>query len=50
MKYIRHYNNVPKTLKWRYFDPTRRITPGSAQGARSSDPSVDNSPCQAHLK
>ena len=30
MKYIRHYNNVPKTVKWRYFDPTRRITPSSA--------------------
>ena len=26
MKYIRHYNKVPKTVKWRYFDPTRRIT------------------------
>ena len=30
MKYIRHYNNAPKTVKWRYFDPTRRITPRSA--------------------
>ncbi len=30
MKYIRHYNNVPKTVKWRYFDPTRRITTTSA--------------------
>src|SRR5437879_10035253 len=30
MKYIRHYNNVPKTVKWRYFDPTRHITPSSA--------------------
>jgi hypothetical protein len=30
MKYIRHYNKVPKTVKWRYFDPTRRITPNSA--------------------
>ena len=29
MKYIRHYNNVPKTVKWRYFDPTRRITSSS---------------------
>ena len=27
MKYIRHYNKVPRTVKWRYFDPTRRITP-----------------------
>src|ERR1700723_722613 len=30
MKYIHHYNNVPKTVKWRHFDPTRRITPSSA--------------------
>jgi transposase len=30
MKYIRHCNKVPKTVKWRYFDPTRRISPSSA--------------------
>src|SRR5262252_10123739 len=30
MKYIRHYNKAPKTVKWRHFDPTRRITPSSA--------------------
>jgi len=30
MKYIRHYNNLPKTVKWRYFDPTSRITSTSA--------------------
>src|SRR5271170_5482298 len=30
MKYIRHYNKVPKTVKWRYFDPSKRITPQSA--------------------
>jgi len=29
MKYIRHYNQAPKTVKWRHFDPTRRITPSS---------------------
>src|SRR5882724_7860083 len=29
MKYIRQYNKTPKTVKWRYFDPTRRITPSS---------------------
>src|SRR5881394_3309567 len=34
MKYIRHYNNVPKTVKWRYFDPTRRITPESIEIGR----------------
>src|ERR1700691_3115964 len=30
MKYIHHYNKVPKTVKWRYFDPMRRITLSSA--------------------
>ena len=29
MKYIRHYNQAPKTVKWRHFDPTRHITPSS---------------------
>jgi transposase len=29
MRYIRHYNRQPKTVKWKYFDPTRRITPTS---------------------
>src|ERR1700752_587041 len=29
MHYIRHYNKAPKTIKWRYRDPTRRITPDS---------------------
>ena len=27
MRHIRHYDNAPKTVKWKYFDPTRRITP-----------------------
>jgi transposase len=26
MKYIRLYNQQPKTVKWKYFDPSRRIT------------------------
>jgi transposase len=26
MRYIRHYNKTPKTVKWKYFDPTKRIT------------------------
>ena len=26
MRYIRHYNEQPKPVKWKYFDPTRRIT------------------------
>src|SRR5579862_2007060 len=30
MRYIRHYNKDPKTVKWKYFDPTRRITTKSA--------------------
>jgi transposase len=29
MRYIRQYNKDPKTVKWKYFDPTRRITPAS---------------------
>src|SRR6202049_2663120 len=30
MRYIRQYNTAPKTVKWKYFDPTRRITSQSA--------------------
>lgn len=30
MRYIRQYNKAPKPVKWKYFDPTRRITPASA--------------------
>ena len=30
MRYIRHYNKNPKTVKWKYVDPSRRITPDSA--------------------
>jgi transposase len=30
MRYIRHYNRAPKTVKWKYFDPTKRITSRSA--------------------
>jgi transposase len=26
MRYIRYYNKAPKTVKWKYFDPTKRIT------------------------
>jgi len=29
MRYIRQYNKAPKTVKWKYFDPTRRISPES---------------------
>src|SRR5262245_47776140 len=30
MRYIRHYNEAPKTVKWRYFDPAARIASRSA--------------------
>src|SRR5262245_38194897 len=26
MRYIRHYNKAPKTVKWKYYDPSRRIS------------------------
>lgn len=29
MRYIRQYNKNAKPVKWKYFDPTRRITPES---------------------
>lgn len=29
MRYIRRYNEQPKSVKWKYFDPTRRITTDS---------------------
>jgi transposase len=29
MRYIRHYNKAPKIVKWKYFDPSRRISPES---------------------
>jgi len=29
MRYIGHYNKAPKPVKWKYHDPSRRITPGS---------------------
>jgi len=30
MRYIRKYNEEPKPVKWKYFDPSRRITPDSS--------------------
>jgi transposase len=30
MRYIRQYNDVPKTVKWKYFDPSRRIAPSTS--------------------
>jgi transposase len=30
MRYIRHYNKPPRTVKWKYCDPSRRIGPQSA--------------------
>lgn len=29
MRYVRQYNKAPKNIKWRYRDPTKRITPNS---------------------
>jgi len=29
MRYIRQYNKKPRAVKWKYFDPARRITPTS---------------------
>jgi len=29
MRYIRQYNKTPRTVKWKYFDPSRRITSDS---------------------
>jgi len=26
MRYIRHYNKTPKTVKWRYADPSHQYT------------------------
>jgi transposase len=30
MRYIRHYNKSPRTVKWKYFDPNRRIAPSTS--------------------
>jgi transposase len=30
MRYIRHYNQTPRTVKWKYFDPSRRIAPSTS--------------------
>jgi transposase len=29
MKYIRHYNKAPKTIRWTYSNPKKRISPGA---------------------
>jgi len=29
LRYIRKYNEQPRPVKWKYFDPTRRATPDS---------------------
>jgi hypothetical protein len=38
MYYIRRYNQAPKTVKWKYFDPTRRITSNQPLQATSIPP------------
>jgi hypothetical protein len=30
MRYIRKYNEAQKTVKWKYFDPSRRIAPSTS--------------------
>ena len=30
MKYIKHYNKAPRTVKWKYEDTSRRLSPKSA--------------------
>ena len=30
MRYIRQYNKQPKPVKWKYFDPSRRIASASS--------------------
>jgi transposase len=34
MCYIRHYNKAPKTVKWKYFNPTKRTTSESVVTVR----------------
>jgi transposase len=34
MRYIRQYNKEPKTVKWKYFDPSRRISSKSVVTVR----------------
>jgi hypothetical protein len=34
MRYIRQYNKQPKPVKWKYFDPSRRIASGSERGIK----------------
>jgi transposase len=41
MKYIRHFNKRPKTVKWRYFAPTRRITLSSVVTGYEGRVSID---------
>jgi hypothetical protein len=41
MRYIREYNKEPRTVKWKYFDPTRRVnrySPLASDVARSGAP------------
>ncbi|HTT20125.1 MAG TPA: hypothetical protein VMG82_14340, partial [Candidatus Sulfotelmatobacter sp.] len=37
MRYIRRYNEVPKTVKWKYFDPKRRIDTSTSAVTSTSD-------------
>jgi hypothetical protein len=37
LRYIRQYNQQPKPVKWKYFDPSRRITSASWDSLGSPD-------------
>ena len=41
MRYIRHYNEPAKHVKWKYFDPSRMITSESIIQSASASP-ADN--------
>jgi hypothetical protein len=34
MRYIRHYNKSPRTVKWKYADPSRHISTQSVGTGR----------------
>jgi hypothetical protein len=42
MRYIRHHHKNAKPVKWKYFDPSRRITPiQSLQSPSTPAPSAN---------
>jgi hypothetical protein len=47
MRYVREYNKAPKTVKWKYFDPSRRITTESVVTGHLVSPGYDASVLKA---